>query len=122
MPIAYALQSLPRVCADLGEHTAASPVAFEDLALTARPVPPVSFHAQSAEQLAHLRTRYERALLPVLRSQPDTGSVAARAATNAALDELDAVFTNCRPADPYDFWRLAKACARALRVKRARGG
>lgn len=46
------------LCADLGEHTAASPVAFEDLALTARPVPPVSFHAQSAEQLAHLRARY----------------------------------------------------------------
>ncbi|MFM0473493.1 hypothetical protein [Paraburkholderia strydomiana] len=104
------------LCADLGEHTAASPVAFEDLALTARPVPPVSFHAKSAEQLAHLRARYERALLPVLRSQPDTGSVAARAATNAALDELDAVFTELAGPDPYDFWRLAKACARALRV------
>jgi hypothetical protein len=100
----------------LSEHTPGSTVAFEDLALTARPVPPVSFHAQSADQLAHLRARYERALLPVLRSQAGTGSAVALAVTNAALDELDVVFTELAGPDPYDFWRLAKACAAALRV------
>ncbi|HEX7911914.1 MAG TPA: hypothetical protein VF534_28000, partial [Paraburkholderia sp.] len=100
----------------LSEHTPGSTVAFEDLALAARPVPPVSLHAQPADQLAHLRARYERALLPVLRSQPDSGSAAALAATNAALDELDLVFSELAGPDPYDFWRLAKACAKALRL------
>ncbi|MFC6311771.1 hypothetical protein, partial [Paraburkholderia dipogonis] len=104
------------LCAHLSEHTPGSTVAFEDLALTARPVPPVSLYAQSADQLAHLRARYERALLPVLRSQADTGSAAALAVTNAALDELDAVFGELAGPEPYDFWRLAKACAKALRV------
>jgi hypothetical protein len=104
------------LCAHLSEHTPGSTVAFEDLALTGRPVPPASLHAQSADQLSHLRARYERALLPVLRSQPDTGSAAALAATNAALDELDAVLAELARPDPYDFWRLAKACAKALRV------
>jgi hypothetical protein len=104
------------VCTHLSEHTPGSTVAFEDLALNARPVPPVSLHAKSAEQLAHLRARYERALLPVLRSQVTTGSAAALALTNAALDELDAVFTELASPDPYDFWRLAQACAKALRV------
>ncbi|MEW9582806.1 hypothetical protein [Paraburkholderia sp. DGU8] len=104
------------LCAHLSEHTPGSTVLFEDLALTARPVPPVSLHGLSANQLAHLRARYERALLPVLRSQADTGSAAALAVTNAALDELDAVFTELAGPDPYDFWRLAKACAKALRA------
>ncbi|RDJ98772.1 hypothetical protein [Paraburkholderia lacunae] len=99
----------------LSQHAPGSTVAFEDLALAARPVPPVSLHAQSADQLAHLRARYERALLPVLRSQPDS-SGAALAATNAALDELEACLTELAGPDSYDFWRLAKACARALRV------
>jgi hypothetical protein len=108
----------------LSEHTPGSTVAFEDLALTARPVPPASLHAQSADQLNHLRARYERALLPVLRSQAGTGSAAALAVTQAALDELDAVFTELAGPDPYDFWRLAKACAKALRVsgRAARAG
>jgi hypothetical protein len=104
------------VCTHLSEHTPGSTVAFEDLALSARPVPPVSLHAQSADQLVHLRARYERALLPVLRSQAATGSAAALALTNAALDELDTVFAELAGPDPYDFWRLAKACAKALRV------
>jgi hypothetical protein len=103
------------LCDHLSEHTPGSTVAFEDLALNARPVPPVSLHAQSADQMAHLRARYERALLPVLRAQPDS-SGAALAFTNAALDELDAVLTELTGPDPYDFWRLAKACALALRV------
>jgi len=33
-----------------------------------------------------------------------------------ALDELDAVFNELAGPDPYDFWRLAKACAKALRA------
>ncbi|WGS50604.1 hypothetical protein LFL96_03585 [Paraburkholderia sp. D15] len=104
------------VCGHLSEHAPGTGVAFEDLALTGRPVPPVSMHAQSGDRLAHLRARYERALLPVLRAQPDSGSAAVRAATNAALDELDAVLAELADPDPYDFWRLAKACAKALRV------
>ncbi|WP_233800134.1 hypothetical protein [Paraburkholderia sp. HP33-1] len=105
------------LCSQLAEHTPGSAVAFEDLALCARPVPPASLHAQSADRLAHLRARYERALLPVLRSQADTGSAVALAVTNAALDELDAVFTELAGPDPYDFWRLARACAKALRAR-----
>ncbi|MDE1006252.1 MAG: hypothetical protein OSB38_11365, partial [Paraburkholderia fungorum] len=103
------------LCTHLSEHTPGSTAAFEDLALTSRPVPPVSLHAQPVDQLAHLRARYERALLPVLRAQPDN-SGAALAFTNAALDELDAVLSELAGPDPYDFWRLAKACAKALRV------
>ncbi|WP_233847560.1 hypothetical protein [Paraburkholderia sp. HD33-4] len=105
------------LCAQLVEPTPGSAVAFEDLALCARPVPPASLHAQSADQLAHQRARYERALLPVLRSQADTGSAVALAVTNAALDELDAVFAELAGPDPYDFWRLARACAKALRAR-----
>ncbi|APA85661.1 hypothetical protein BJG93_09865 [Paraburkholderia sprentiae WSM5005] len=105
------------LCAQLVEPAPGSAVAFEDLALCARPVPPASLHAQSADQLAHLRARYERALLPVLRSQADTGSAVALAVTNAALDELDAAFTELSGPDPYDFWRLARACAKALRAR-----
>ncbi|MEX3854232.1 hypothetical protein AB3X94_09210 [Paraburkholderia sp. BR10923] len=105
------------LCAQLVEPTPGSAVAFEELALCARPVPPASLHAQSADQLAHLRARYERALLPVLRSQADTGSAVALAVTNAALDELDAVFTELAGPDPYDFWRLARACSKALRAR-----
>lgn len=104
------------LCSHLADHAPGFTIAFEDLALSARPVPPVSFHAQAADRLAHLRARYERALLPVLRSQPDTGSAAARAATHAALDELDAVLAELAGPDPYDFWRLAKACTKALRA------
>jgi hypothetical protein len=109
------------VCTHLSQHTPGSIVAFEDLALAARPVPPASLHAQSADQLGHVRARYERALLPVLRAQPDLSGVAL-AATNAALDELDTCLTELAGPDPYDFWRLAKACAKALRVSgRAHG-
>jgi hypothetical protein len=93
-------------------------VTFEDIALTARPVPPVTFSQQSAQRLAHLRVRYERALLPVLRAHSSDGaaSAAASAAMRAALDELDACLAELAGPDPYDFWRLASACARTLRV------
>ena len=103
------------VCTHLSEHTPGSTVAFEDLALTARPVPPVSLHAQSADQLAHLRARYERALLPVLRAQPDTQRGRAGAHQRGAR-RTGRRLTELAGPDPYDFWRLAKACAKALRV------
>ncbi|MCC8391823.1 hypothetical protein LJ656_04410 [Paraburkholderia sp. MMS20-SJTR3] len=105
------------LCAQLADHMPGSAIGFEDLALCARPVPPASMHAHPAELLAHLRVRYERALLPVLRSQADTGSAVALAVTDAGLDELDAVFVELAGPDPYDFWRLARACAKALRAR-----
>ncbi|WP_345813062.1 hypothetical protein AAGS40_02880 [Paraburkholderia sp. PREW-6R] len=104
------------VCIHLSEHTPGSSAAFEDLALAARPVPIASMPVRSADQLALLRARYERALLPVLRSQHDNGRTAVRAITDAALDDIDAVLAELAGPDPYDFWRLAQACAKALRV------
>ncbi len=101
----------------IAQHTPGFSVAFEDLALAGRPIPPVTLRAQPAQQLAHLRARYEAALLPVLRAQ--SGSDAMSAATlvvSAALDELDACLAELAGPDPYDFWRLAAGCARALRV------
>ena len=102
----------------ISQRTPGFTVTFEDLALAARPVPPVTFSAQPAQRLAHLRARYERALLPVLRahSSDGTASAAASAALRAALDELDACLADLAGPDPYDFWRLASACARALRA------
>ncbi|RFU45970.1 hypothetical protein [Paraburkholderia sp. DHOC27] len=102
----------------IAKRTPGFTVTFEDLALLARPVPPVTFSPQPAERLAHLRARYERALLPVLRAHSSDGaaSAAASAAMRAALDELDACLAELAGPDPYDFWRLASACARALRV------
>jgi hypothetical protein len=102
----------------ISRRTPGFTVTYEDLALAARPLPPVSFSKQPAERLAHLRARYERALLPVLRAHSSDGlaSAAAAALTRAALDELDACLTELAAPDPYDFWRLASACARSLRV------
>jgi hypothetical protein len=102
----------------ISKRTPGFNVTFEDLSLAARPVPPVTFSQQPAERLAHLRVRYERALLPVLRAHSSDGaaSAAASAAMRAALDELDACLAELAGPDPYDFWRLASACARALRV------
>jgi hypothetical protein len=77
----------------ISQRTPGFTVTYEDFALAARPLPPVSFSAQPAERLAHLRARYERALLPVLRAHSSDGVVSAA-----------------------DFWRLASACARSLRV------
>jgi hypothetical protein len=93
--------------AKLAQHTHAFGVAFEDLALAARPIPPATLRTLPAQRLAHLRARYEAALLPVLR---------AHAAEHGALDELDACIAELASPDPYDFWRVAAGCARALRV------
>ncbi|HEY1999253.1 MAG TPA: hypothetical protein VGH41_19345, partial [Paraburkholderia sp.] len=93
-------------------------VTFDDLALAARPLPPASFSPLPAQSLAHLRARYERALLPVLRAHSSDGAVSAAvsALTRAAFEELEACLEELSGSDPYDFWRLAAACARSLRV------
>ncbi|APR35198.1 hypothetical protein [Paraburkholderia sp. SOS3] len=99
------------------QHTPGFKVSFEDLALAGRPVPPATLHAQPAQRLTHLRARYEQALLPVLRAQTGEGAMsAATLVVGAALDELEACMAQLVGSDPYDFWRLAAGCARALRV------
>ncbi|WP_144108581.1 hypothetical protein [Paraburkholderia sp. BCC1886] len=103
------------LCTQLSDPATGPGVTFDDLALSARAVPLASLHAQSADRLAHLRARFERALLPVLRSQASSGSAAVYALTQAALDEIDAVIAELIGPDPYDFWRLAQACAKSLR-------
>ncbi|HEY4352127.1 MAG TPA: hypothetical protein VGN31_12930, partial [Paraburkholderia sp.] len=101
----------------IAQHTPGFKVNFEDIALAGRPVPPVTLHAQPAQRLAHLRARYEQALLPVLRAQTGAGTMsAATLVVEAALDELEACIAQLAGPDPYDFWRLAAGCARALRV------
>ncbi len=98
----------------IAQHTPGYTTTFEDLALAARPVPPVTLHAQPAGTLAHLRARYERALLPVLRTHAREGEPPPD--LHGALDELDACLAEAVGPDPYDFWRLAATCARALRA------
>lgn len=77
------------------------------LALAGRPVPPARLAAMPADRLAHLRAGYEAALLVVLR-EPD-------APPAAAFDTLDTCLAALSGTDPYDYWRLARACLRALR-------
>ncbi|CAB3760075.1 hypothetical protein [Paraburkholderia humisilvae] len=101
----------------IAQHTPGFTVAFENLALAGRPVSPAMLHTQPAQRLAHLRARYEQALLPVLRAQTGDGVMsAATLVVKAALDELEACIAELTGPDPYDFWRLAGGCARALRV------
>ncbi|MEQ5841362.1 hypothetical protein N0A02_18180 [Paraburkholderia acidicola] len=108
----------------LAQRTSSMNAAFEDLALAGRPIPPATFSPQPADRLAHLRARYERALLPVLRAlagdaAQTAGTAGATGATDtrAALDTLSACLTELAGPDPYDFWRLAAACADALRTR-----
>ncbi|WP_109478917.1 hypothetical protein [Paraburkholderia sp. C35] len=100
----------------IAQHTPGYSVTFEDIALAGRPIPPVSLRSQSAARLAHLRARYEQALLPVLRSKGNVSTSAVASAVNAALDDLDRCLVDLSGPDPYDFWRLALACSRALRA------
>ncbi|MBN3763237.1 hypothetical protein [Burkholderia sp. Ac-20365] len=100
----------------IAQHTPGYSVTFEDIALASRPIPPVSLRSQSAARLAHLRARYEQALLPVLRSKGHVSTSAVAGAVNAALDDLDTCLVDLSGPDPYDFWRLALACSRALRA------
>ena len=91
-------------------------VGEEDVALAGRPIPPVSLRSQSAKRLAHLRARYEQALLLVLRTKGHVSTSAVAGAVNAALDDLDACLVELAGPDPYDFWRLALACTRTMRA------
>lgn len=85
---------------------AAEATPFDVLALAGRPVPPATLAALPAERLAHLRAAYEAALLAVLRDP--------EAPPAAALEALDTCLAALAGPDPYDYWRLARACLRAL--------
>ncbi|GLU30496.1 hypothetical protein Busp01_03380 [Trinickia caryophylli] len=93
--------------ARIAAHTGApSVVAFEDLALAARPIAPATMRRLPAAQLARLRACYEAALLAVLREPHASG----------AVDELERCASELIGPDPYDVWRLVTSCAKALRL------
>ncbi|MGN8186436.1 hypothetical protein DF053_17715 [Burkholderia cepacia] len=84
---------------------------LDALALVGRAVPPATLRALPDAFATRIRARYEQALLGVLR--------AGHGAPDAALAELDAMMAVLAGDDPYDFWRLAAACVRALRASGA---
>ncbi|RQZ58375.1 hypothetical protein DF057_25340 [Burkholderia cepacia] len=84
---------------------------LDALALVGRAVPPSTLRALPDAFATRIRARYEQALLGVLR--------AGHGAPDAALAELDAMLAVLAGDDPYDFWRLAAACVRALRASGA---
>ena len=102
------------LCDVLAPHAPGFSLSFDDVALAGRPVPPAWLRAQPGQRVARLRARFEAALLPALRTN-DNGSRAAAAWASAAFDEMDACLAELAGGDPYDFWRLAAACGRALR-------
>ncbi|WP_176040829.1 hypothetical protein [Burkholderia stabilis] len=81
------------------------------LALVGRAVPPATLRVLPDAFAPRIRARYEQALLGVLRAQPGV--------PDAALDELDTALAALADDAPYDFWRLATACLRALRASGA---
>lgn len=81
---------------------------LDALALVGRAVPQATLRVLPEEIATRVRARYEQALLGVLRAQ--------HGAPDAALDELDAMQAALADDGPYDFWRLAAACQRALRA------
>ncbi|CAN0618858.1 conserved protein of unknown function [Burkholderia multivorans] len=85
-----------------------APVPLDALALAGRVVPPASLRALSGAASARMRAHYEQVLLVVLR--------APQVPSGAALDEIDACAAELAGDAPYDFWRLALACMRALRA------
>ncbi|QCP51834.1 hypothetical protein FAZ95_17460 [Trinickia violacea] len=98
----------------LAQHTHAFEVAYEDLALAHRPIPPATLRAVPAQRLALLRASYEAALLFILRGH---------SAAQSALDEIEACMAELAGPDPYDVWRLAAGCSKALRASgRAESG
>jgi len=84
---------------------------LDALALVGRAVPPATLRPLPEAFATRIRARYEQALLGVLRAEPG--------APGAALDELDAMLAALTDDGPYDFWRLAAACVRALRASGA---
>ncbi|MDR5662949.1 hypothetical protein [Burkholderia cenocepacia] len=84
---------------------------LDALALVGRAAPPATLRALPEAFATRIRARYEQALLGVLRAE--------HGAPGAALDELDAMLAALTDDGPYDFWRLAAACVRALRASGA---
>lgn len=84
---------------------------LDALALVGRAVPPATLRALPDAFATRIRARYEQALLGLLRAEHGT--------PGAALDELDAMLAALTDDGPYDFWRLAAACVRALRASGA---
>ncbi|AQQ36936.1 hypothetical protein [Burkholderia cenocepacia] len=84
---------------------------LDALALVGRAVPPATLRALPDAFAIRIRARYEQALLGVLRAE--------HGAPGAVLDELDAMLATLTDDGPYDFWRLAAACVRALRASGA---
>ncbi|MEX3983404.1 hypothetical protein AB4Y45_30985 [Paraburkholderia sp. EG287A] len=101
--------------AALAEHVPGVALAYEDVALQGRPLASATLHPQPAQRFGQVRARFEQALLHALKSQVGNGSRAANALALAAFDEMDACMAELSSPDPYDFWRLAAACGRALR-------
>ncbi|AZQ50295.1 hypothetical protein [Burkholderia cenocepacia] len=84
---------------------------LDALALVGRAVPPATLRVLPDAFTPRIRARYEQALLGVLRAE--------HGAPGAALDEVDALLAALTDDGPYDFWRLAAACVRALRASGA---
>ena len=88
-------------------HAGPSDTAYEDVALVGKPIAPAVMRSIAAPQLARLRACYESALLGWLRERQSAPS---------ALVDLDGYIEQLAGPDPYDVWRLAAGCARALRA------
>jgi hypothetical protein len=112
----------------LTDQTLALTLSCDELALAGRPVPPATTTVapRTSELLLHLRACYERALLPVLRERADHLDLAREAGASphasingpigsATLDDCLTQLAESGASDPYDFWRLAIGCLRALR-------
>ncbi|CAB3776265.1 hypothetical protein LMG28688_00198 [Paraburkholderia caffeinitolerans] len=112
-PVLYAHQRV--LFEALASHGAGIVPAYEDVALSGRPIAVATLAAQPAQRLAQIRARYEAALLPALKARIANGSRAAEQFAQAAFGEMDACIAELASADVYDFWRLASACARVLR-------
>ncbi|MDW9226616.1 hypothetical protein C7S15_1170 [Burkholderia cepacia] len=84
---------------------------LDALALVGRAVPPATLRVLPDAFAPRIRARYEQALLGVLRAE--------HGAPGAALDEIDALLAALTDDGPYDFWRLAATCVRALRASGA---
>ena len=100
---------------ELARYMPGVTLAYEDVALQGRPLAPATLHPQPAQRFGQVRARYEAALLHAMKSRLANGSRAANALALAAFDEMDACMAELSSPDPYDFWRLAAACGRALR-------
>jgi hypothetical protein len=98
-----------RLNAHIAAHTGAFGVAYEDLALAGRPIPPATMRPLRSGPLGRLRACYEGALLALMRGEPHA---------EAPLAELEGCLAELVGSDPYDVWRLASACGRELRSAR----